>query len=267
MKKDAPPPPLEDAAAARDAFVQAVAPSSGFHVLFDHLPGVSFFAKDRQCRIMAANRHFFERFGFENEQALLGKNDFDLFPARLAENFRRDDQEVMSRAEPKLNIVELFFNRQGIPDWFITHKLPVTDRNGRVIGVMGTTRSYTEAKEVLQPYLAIDRAVACIRERFREKITVRQLASHVHLSERQLHRKFLEAFGSSPQAFILKVRVQAACDQLQQDDRPLSDVAYETGFADQSSFTQHFRRHMGMTPLKFRRQFRLVQPQEGGKQG
>ena len=216
---------------------------------------------------MAANRHFFERFGFENEQALLGKNDFDLFPARLAENFRRDDQEVMSRAEPKLNIVELFFNRQGIPDWFITHKLPVFDRNGGVIGVMGTTRSYTEAKEVLQPYLAIDRAVACIRERFREKITVRQLASHVHLSERQLHRKFLEAFGSSPQAFILKVRVQAACDQLQQDDRPLSDVAYETGFADQSSFTQHFRRHMGMTPLKFRRQFRLVQPQEGGSQG
>jgi len=267
MKKDAPPPPLTDAAAARDAFIQAVAPSSGFNALFEHLPGVSFFAKDLQSRLMAANRHFFERFGFENEQALLGKNDFDLFPVRLAENFRQDDQEVMKSGVPKLNIVELFFNRQGIPDWFITHKLPVFDRNGRVIGVMGTTRSYTEAKEVLQPYLAIDRAVACIRERFREKITVRQLASHVHLSERQLHRKFLEAFGSSPQAFILTVRVQAACDILQHDDRPLSDVAYETGFADQRSFTQHFRRHMGMTPLKFRRQFRLVQPQEGGSQG
>ena len=40
-------------------------------------------------------------------------------------------------ALPKLNIAELFFNTQGIPDWFITHKLPVFNREGLVIGVMG----------------------------------------------------------------------------------------------------------------------------------
>lgn len=247
------------AAAGRARFFATLAPERSHHVLLDHLPGIAFFAKDRDSRLMAANRPFFERFGFRREAQIVGKTDYELFPARLAEHFRRDDAEVIKSARPKLNIVELFFDPQGIPDWFITHKFPVFDRAGTVIGVIGFTQSYAVAKEALQPYLAIDRAVTCIRERFREKITVPQLAAHVHLSPRQLHRKFVETFGSSPQAFILKVRIQAACELLQHGDRAICEVARESGFADQSAFTQHFRRHIGMTPREYQRQFRLVQ--------
>ena len=244
--------------ADRPRFLRALAPEHSYHALLDRLPGVAFFAKDRDSRLMAANRQFFERFGFRSEAAIVGKDDFDLFPARLAEHFRRDDAEVMKSGRPKLNIVELFFDRQGIPDWFLTHKLPVFDRAGKVIGIMGVTQSYEVAKQALQPYLAIDRAVTCIRERFREKLTVPQLAAYVHLSARQLHRRFVETFGSSPQAFNLKVRIQAACEHLQHGDRAISEVARESGFPDQSAFTQHFRRHMGVTPREFQRDFRLV---------
>lgn len=251
--------PHPNPATERDRFLRALAPERAHHVLLDHLPGVAFFAKDRNSRLMAANRQFFERFGFRTEAEIVGKQDHELFPARLAEHFRQDDLGVMETGKPKLNIVELFFNRQGIPDWFITHKLPVFDRRGRVIGVMGVTQSYTVAKEALQPYLAIDRAVTCIRERFREKLTVPQLAAYVHLSPRQLHRKFVETFGSSPQAFILKVRIQAACELLQHGDRTISEVAAETGFPDQSAFAQHFRRQIGVTPREYQREYRLVQ--------
>jgi AraC-like DNA-binding protein len=252
------PKPIRSTAAARERFLRALAPERAYHVLLDHLPGIAFFAKDSASRLMAANRQFFERFGFRKESQIVGKTDFDLFPARLAEHFRRDDVEVTKSAKPKLNIVELFFDRQGIPDWFITHKFPVFDRKGRVIGLMGVTQSYAVAKEALQPYLAIDRAVTCIRERFREKLTVPQLAAYVHLSPRQLHRKFVETFGSSPQAFILKVRIQSACELLQHGDRAMSEVAREAGFTDQSAFTQHFRRHIGVTPREYQQRFRLV---------
>lgn len=246
------------AKAARERFLRALAPERAHHVLLEHLPGIAFFAKDRDSRLMAANRQFFERFGFRTEAQIVGKSDLELFPARLAEHFRRDDEAVMKSARPKLNIVELFFGRQGIPDWFITHKFPVFDHAGKVIGVMGVTQSYEVAKQALQPYLAIDRAVTCIRERFRKKLTVPQLAAYVHLSPRQLHRKFVETFGTSPQAFILKVRIQAACELLQHGDHPISEVARETGFPDQSAFTQHFRRHIGATPRKYQGRFRLV---------
>ena len=245
-------------ASLRQNFLRRLDPESGFHRLWDYLPGVSFFAKDRESRLVAANRFFYERFGLRSEDELVGKSDYDLFPARLAEHFRRDDQEVIASRQPKLNIVELFFNPQGIPDWFVTHKLPLFDRTGEIVGLMGISQSYTVSKKVLQPYLAIDRAVNFIREHFRERITVEQLAEHVHLSPRQLHRKFVEAFGSSPHDFIMKVRLQAACEILQNGDQLIGDIARETGFLDASSFTQHFRRHMGLTPLKYQRQFRRL---------
>lgn len=252
------PKPTHTAATVRERFLRALAPERAHHVLLDHLPGIAFFAKDHHSRLMAANRQFYERFGYRTEAQIVGKCDLDLFPARLAEHFRHDDEAVMKSATPKLNIVELFFDRQGIPDWFITHKFPVFDRAGKVIGVMGVTQSYEVAKQALQPYLAIDRAVTCIRERFREKLTVPQLAEYIHLSPRQLHRKFIKTFGSSPQAFILKVRIQSACELLHHGDRPISEVARESGFPDQSAFTQHFRRHMGITPGEYQSRFRLV---------
>ncbi len=242
----------------RDNFLKNIALGEGFEKLFDHMPGVVFFSKDRHFRFVAVNRLFFERFGFAEESGIIGKNDFDIFPQRLAEHFRVDDTEVMITGRPKLNIVELFFNQQGIPDWFITNKLPVSDTRGRVIGVMGTTQSYEEKKAVLQPYLQIDLAISYIRENFRKRITVEKLATIVHLSSRQLHRKFLETFNSSPQAFMMKLRIQAACEVLQHGNSQINIVARDLGFWDQSAFTQHFQKHMGLTPLRYQKQFRLL---------
>jgi AraC-like DNA-binding protein len=259
MARTTPPPSSSEPKGLREKFLGQLAPDSHFYQLFNYLPGVSFFAKDREFRIVCANRHFIERFGFGLESEIIGKTDFDLFPQRLAEHFRNDDESVMQSAKPRLNIVELFFNQQGIPDWFITNKLPVFGKKGEVIGVMGTTQSYEGKKETLRPYLQIDRAVACIRERFRQRLTVEELAALVHLSPRQLHRKFVETFGSSPQAFIMKLRIQAACDALQHSEAPISEVAREVGFNDQSAFTQQFQKHIGLTPLRYQRQFRLRQ--------
>ena len=221
------------------------------------MPDVSFFAKDRNFHLMCASQRFIERFGFRDETQVIGKDDFALFPSRLAENFRRDDEEVMSTGQPKLNIVELFFTAQGIPDWFVTNKLPLCDRRGRVVGLMGTVQSYEGRRQVLQPYLQLDRAVNYIRENFRRGVSVKELASELHVSLRQLHRRFVEAFGSSPQAFIIKLRIQAACEALQQEGSQISEVAASLGFCDQSAFTQLFQKHVGLTPLKYQQRYRL----------
>ncbi len=237
--------------------MRQISPDSAFHRLFDHMPEVSFFAKDSDFRFIAASRRFYERFGFTEEKQIIGRNDFDIFPTRLAENFRKDDEVVLSTGQPKLNIMELFFTQQGIPDWFVTNKLPIFNRDGQPIGIMGSVQSYEGRKQVMQPYLQLDKAVNYIRQHFRTGVTISELAELVHLSPRQLHRKFVETFGSSPQAFIMKLRIQAACEALQHEDRQISEVAMEMGFCDQSSFTQQFQKHVGLTPMRYQRQFRL----------
>jgi AraC-like DNA-binding protein len=244
------------ALSVREKFLRRLGSATPFYRLFDLMPDVSFFAKDRQCRLMCASQRFIERFGFRDEAQVIGKDDFTLFPPRLAESFRRDDEEVMRTGQPKVNIVELFFTEQGIPDWFVTHKLPLRDRLGRIIGVMGTVQSYEGRREVLQPYLQLDRAVAYIRDHFRAGVSVKELAGVLNVSPRHLHRKFMEAFGSSPQAFIIKLRVQAACEALHREGAQISEVARDLGFCDQSAFTQLFQKYAGLTPRQYQQRYR-----------
>jgi len=241
----------------RDAFLRQIGPTTPIYQLFEHLPDIAFFAKDAEFRISCASRLFFERFGFQSESEILGKDDFELFPSRLAETFRRDDEVVLRSGEPRINLVELFFNRQGIPDWFVTNKLPLRDLNGQIIGLMGTTHSYEARKAMLQPFLNLDKAVDFIRAHFRERISVEALARAVHLSPRQLQRKFIEAFGVGPQAFGLKMRIQAACEALQIGTQQIAEVGKSMGFCDQSAFTKTFHQHIGLTPRQYQLQFRL----------
>ena len=221
--------------------------------LFEHLPGCSFFVKNFEGEVMSANQCFYERFGFSTEEEIVGKTDFDLFPLGLADKFRRDDMEVMKSSDSMLGIVELFFNRQGLPDWYLTNKFPLVGRNGAVVGVMGTVRSYAKQTKLIQSFVQIEAAVDFIRLNFRRKISIKELALHSGLSPRQFDRKFKEAFEISPQQFIIKTRILAACDGLAKQRRSISDIALDLGFCDQSSFTLHFRKHMGVTPMQYRK--------------
>ena len=234
-------------------FLSRISPEPHFETLFDHLPGVSFFAKNRDFQIVLANRRFWERLACRSEEDVIGRTDFELFPERLAAKFRADDTEVMNSGRPKLKIVELFFNRQGLPDWYFTNKFPVFGTDGSVLGVMGTVQSYTGRRSALTPHLELDEAVSYIRENFHRPIRMPELAKRTGLSVRQFNRRFREVFGTNPRTFLIKTRVQAACEDLRSTDKPIAEIALEYGFSDQSAFTQHFREHMGITPLKFRR--------------
>ena len=78
-----------------------------------------------------------------------------------------------------------------------------------------------------------------------------------NVSDLQFLRRFKQAFACSPQMFILKTRISAACYRLSKADDKLTQIARDCGFADSSSFVQLFRREMGETPLSYRRRYRL----------
>ena len=69
-----------------------------YHSLVETLPQ-NIFRKDLQSRFTFANRQFCQTIGRKLEE-IIGKTDFDFFPAALAEKYRQDDQEVMSHGRP-----------------------------------------------------------------------------------------------------------------------------------------------------------------------
>lgn len=223
-----------------------------FQHLFEHLPGVHFFVKDRQSRMVCASQLFWEHLGARSEAEIIGRMDDDFFPQHAADHFKRDDQLVMSTGQPLIGRVELWYNEQRVLDWFVTNKLPVRDTSGKIIGVMGIVRSYEGQRRSMQPISLINSTVDYIREHHHEKLTVEELAERAGLSPRQLHRKFREVFGLSVQEFLVKTRIQAASDTLLRSDQSIAQIAAYFGFCDQSAFTQLFRKHMGLTPRRFR---------------
>jgi AraC-like DNA-binding protein len=161
----------------------------------------------------------------------------------------------MNTGQPLIGRVELWYNEQRVLDWFVTNKLPVRDMRGEVIGVMGIVRSYEGQRRAVLPMLQINSTVDYIREHLGERLTVEDLSDKAGLSPRQLHRKFREVFGLSVQDFLIKSRIQAASDAMLHSDATIAQIATDFGFCDQSAFTQLFRKHTGLTPLKFRRRY------------
>lgn len=226
--------------------------------LFEHLPDVYFFVKDRQSRLVCASEPFWKQLGATAEADIIGRTDHEFFPPHAADHFQRDDQLVMTTGEPLIGRVELWYNDQRILDWFVTNKLPVRGPREEVIGVMGIVRSYEGQKRSMQPMSLIDSTVEYIREHHHQRLSVQELAAQAGLSPRQLHRKFRDVFGLSVQEFLIKTRIRAASDALLHSDRSIADIAVDFGFCDQSSFTQTFRTHTGLTPRQFRVRYATV---------
>jgi transcriptional regulator GlxA family with amidase domain len=68
-----------------------------------------------------------------------------------------------------------------------------------------------------------------------------------------LQRRFQSAFGITPQEFLLKTRVLAAVRLLEETSLTAGEIARNCGFVDASSFTQHFRKRMGVSPAAYRK--------------
>jgi AraC family transcriptional regulator len=79
------------------------------------------------------------------------------------------------------------------------------------------------------------------------------LAQSVGVHPVTLARAFRLAFGCTVGEYVRSLRIERAAHQLAQTDLPLAEIALGAGFADQSHFSNLFRRHMGLSPFKFRR--------------
>ena len=84
-------------------------------------------------------------------------------------------------------------------------------------------------------------------------LTIDVLAREAGLSPAHFARAFKESVGRAPHQHLLSLRLDRARRLLDAPDAALSDVALQTGFADQAHFTRFFKRRFGVTPGSLRR--------------
>jgi AraC family transcriptional regulator len=91
-----------------------------------------------------------------------------------------------------------------------------------------------------------------IEEHLDDRLTLTEIAGVACLSPYHFSRSFKQAVGVPPRRYIIQRRVERAKTLLRRTNRPVSWVAQEAGFADQSHLTAEFRRQIGVTPGRFR---------------
>jgi diguanylate cyclase (GGDEF)-like protein/PAS domain S-box-containing protein len=108
------------------------------------------FWKDRNCTYLGCNRILATDAGLNNPAEIIGKSDFDLAWSETAEAYRADDKLVMEQGSAKLGFEEIQDRPDGGRVWLRTSKLPLWNREGKVIGVLGTYEDITERKQAEQ---------------------------------------------------------------------------------------------------------------------
>lgn len=102
--------------------------------------------------------------------------------------------------------------------------------------------------DVAHERITASRLDAFIDERLATPPDNALLADAFHLCQSQLHLLCLREFGVTPQQYVMNRRLRWARFWLRETRRPVSEIAYDLGFSDVSSFSRAYRRRMGHAP-------------------
>ena len=106
------------------------------------------------------------------------------------------------------------------------------------------------------------RARDLLHDSFCQNLQLREIAKNVDIHPVHLATCFRQHYGSTIGEYLRKLRIDFACSQIRESDRPLTEIALSAGFCDQSHFSRSFKQLLGMPPSEYRLTFRKLNPEQ-----
>lgn len=225
-------------------------------LLFDRVPDVVYFVKDRMGRYVVVNQTLVERCGRREKAELIGRTAQDVFPSPLGDRFLEQDRRVIASAVAITQNLELHLYPTRLEGWCLTDKVPLLGKDGRVTGLAGISRDLQSSASEGGLFAEVAAALRHIRSNYGAELRVHRLAKLSGLSVYQLNRRLRAIFGITAGQLITKRRIDVASEMLRSSSVPIAEIAPACGYFDQSAFSRVFRRTVGLTPRQYRARHR-----------
>lgn len=98
----------------------------------------------------------------------------------------------------------------------------------------------------------LKKIVEYLNDEYHNNPSLLQLAQIADVSPEHLVRVFRKVYKRTISEYMREVKVKRSCYLLRHSDKCLSDIAFETGFSDQSHFCRTFKKQTRLTPLEYR---------------
>ena len=113
-----------------------------FRALMDSLPSWIYF-KDRDSKFIQVNKALAEYSGIPASD-MIGRTDAEFLDEESARKNREDEIKILASGEGRERFIEKESQPDGGESWVLTSKLPLRDRQGRIIGTFGVSSNITE---------------------------------------------------------------------------------------------------------------------------
>mgnify|MGYP000904176903 CR=1 FL=1 len=115
-----------------------------------------------------------------------------------------------------------------------------------------------EDEEQLERY---HRIVKYLSNNYMNKVSLQDIAEKEFLSSQYLSYKIKDTFGLGFNEYLNQIRVEESTKLLLDTDRSISDISEEVGFSHVRYYNKHFKIHYNMTPLQYRKKYKVSQKQ------
>ncbi len=148
--------------------------------------------------------------------------------------------------------------RNGAATDDLTSQLFIKSSLLRILAVLSGSRLFLPTEKNHDKRVEeIKTVLTYIKENYKEKIYIQDLARQVNMNAQYFCRFFKKSIGRSPMEYINEYRLKQSLRLLKETDLPVTEVCLECGYNNLGNFLRSFKKYAGTTPLQYRKEVNI----------
>jgi PAS domain S-box-containing protein len=152
------------------------------------------YVKDTQSRFVLCNQYAAKLAKADNPYAMIGTSDRDYIRTELAEQYFSDEQEILRTGKSIINKEEIGRDTKDDVVWILTTKVPLRDKTGAIVGLVGIGRDITQRKKMEQSLRESEERFRLLSESAFEGVVVHREGHIIHAND-----AYYRILGYTPQ--------------------------------------------------------------------